>query len=43
LAGYVLTRTHGAVAFALEIDDWLGTDGDLAALRATFCSRLARS
>lgn len=41
LAGYVMTRRHGTVAFALSIDDWIGTDADLAALRAAFCSRLA--
>ena len=41
LAGYVTTRTHGTLVFALSIDDWIGSDGDLAALRAAFCSRLA--
>lgn len=41
LAGYVTTRTHGTVAFALSIDDWIGSDADLAVLRAAFCSRLA--
>lgn len=43
LAGYVATRTHGTVVFALSIDDWIGTDADLAAFRAAFCSRLAAS
>lgn len=41
LAGYVTTRTHGTLVFALSIDDWIGSDGDLAALRAAFCSQLA--
>ena len=41
LAGYVATRSHGTVVFALSIDDWIGSDADLAALRAAFCSRLA--
>lgn len=41
LAGYVVTRTRGTLIFALSIDDWMGTDADLAALRAAFCSRLA--
>jgi D-alanyl-D-alanine carboxypeptidase/D-alanyl-D-alanine-endopeptidase (penicillin-binding protein 4) len=43
LAGYVATRTHGTVVFALSIDDWIGTDADLAAVRAAFCARLAAS
>lgn len=42
LAGYVVTRTRGTLIFALSIDDWMGTDADLAALRAAFCSRLAQ-
>jgi D-alanyl-D-alanine carboxypeptidase/D-alanyl-D-alanine-endopeptidase (penicillin-binding protein 4) len=42
LAGYVVTRTQGTLIFALSIDDWMGTDADLAALRAAFCSRLAQ-
>jgi D-alanyl-D-alanine carboxypeptidase/D-alanyl-D-alanine-endopeptidase (penicillin-binding protein 4) len=41
LAGYVVTRTRGTLVFALSIDDWIGTDADLAALRAAFCSQLA--
>ncbi len=41
LAGYVSTRNHGTVAFALSIDDWIGSDADLAVFRAAFCSRLA--
>jgi serine-type D-Ala-D-Ala carboxypeptidase/endopeptidase (penicillin-binding protein 4) len=43
LAGFVATRTHGTVIFALSIDDWIGTDADLDAVRAAFCSRLAES
>jgi D-alanyl-D-alanine carboxypeptidase/D-alanyl-D-alanine-endopeptidase (penicillin-binding protein 4) len=43
LAGYVATKTHGTVTFALSIDDWIGTDADLAAVRAAFCARLAAS
>jgi D-alanyl-D-alanine carboxypeptidase/D-alanyl-D-alanine-endopeptidase (penicillin-binding protein 4) len=41
LAGFVTTRTHGTVAFALSIDDWIGTDAEMAAFRAAFCARLA--
>jgi serine-type D-Ala-D-Ala carboxypeptidase/endopeptidase (penicillin-binding protein 4) len=41
LAGYVVTRTRGTLVFALSIDDWIGTDADLAAVRAAFCSQLA--
>ena len=29
LAGYVTTRTHGTLVFALSIDDWIGSDADL--------------
>jgi D-alanyl-D-alanine carboxypeptidase/D-alanyl-D-alanine-endopeptidase (penicillin-binding protein 4) len=43
LAGYVATRTHGTVIFVLSIDDWIGTNDDLNAMRATVCSRLAES
>jgi len=43
LAGYVATKSHGTVVFALSIDDWIGTDADLAAVRAAFCARLAAS
>ncbi len=43
LAGYVATRTHGTVIFALSIDDWIGTDADLDAVRTALCSRLAES
>jgi len=42
LAGYVVTRTQGTLVFALSIDDWIGTDADLAAVRAAFCSHLAQ-
>jgi D-alanyl-D-alanine carboxypeptidase/D-alanyl-D-alanine-endopeptidase (penicillin-binding protein 4) len=41
LAGYVVTRTRGTLVFALSIDDWIGTDADLATMRAAFCSQLA--
>lgn len=41
LAGYVATRGHGAVAFVLMLDDWLGTEDEDDALRAAFCERLA--
>ena len=41
LAGYVVTRTRGTLVFALSIDDWIGSDADLAAVRAAFCSQLA--
>jgi D-alanyl-D-alanine carboxypeptidase/D-alanyl-D-alanine-endopeptidase (penicillin-binding protein 4) len=43
LAGYVVTRTRGTLVFALSIDDWIGSNADMAALRAAFCSRLASS
>ena len=43
LAGFVATRTHGTVIFVLSIDDWIGSDSDLAAFRAAFCARLAAS
>jgi D-alanyl-D-alanine carboxypeptidase/D-alanyl-D-alanine-endopeptidase (penicillin-binding protein 4) len=42
LAGYVVTRTRGTLVFALSIDDWIGTDADLAAVRTAFCSQLAQ-
>jgi D-alanyl-D-alanine carboxypeptidase/D-alanyl-D-alanine-endopeptidase (penicillin-binding protein 4) len=42
LAGFVATREHGAVAFVLALDDWLGADPELDALRAAFCARLAQ-
>jgi D-alanyl-D-alanine carboxypeptidase/D-alanyl-D-alanine-endopeptidase (penicillin-binding protein 4) len=40
LAGYVASARHGAVVFALSVDDWLGNDDDLNAFRAAFCSRI---
>jgi D-alanyl-D-alanine carboxypeptidase/D-alanyl-D-alanine-endopeptidase (penicillin-binding protein 4) len=43
LAGYVATRRHGTLIFALTIDDWIGSDGDLDAVRAAVCARLAQS
>lgn len=42
LAGYVATRSHGALIFVLSLDDWRGDDAGLAAFRAAFCSRLVR-
>jgi D-alanyl-D-alanine carboxypeptidase/D-alanyl-D-alanine-endopeptidase (penicillin-binding protein 4) len=43
LAGYVATRTHGTVLFALNVDDWIGTDADLDAMRTALCARLAQT
>jgi D-alanyl-D-alanine carboxypeptidase/D-alanyl-D-alanine-endopeptidase (penicillin-binding protein 4) len=43
LAGYVASKRHGAVVFALSVDDWLGNDDDLNAFRAAFCSRIVGS
>lgn len=40
LAGYLATLHHGAVTFAWSVDDWMGTDADLAALRARVLARL---
>jgi D-alanyl-D-alanine carboxypeptidase/D-alanyl-D-alanine-endopeptidase (penicillin-binding protein 4) len=40
LAGYLATLHHGALTFAWSVDDWMGTDADLAALRARVLSRL---
>jgi len=40
LAGYLATQRHGAVTFALLVDDWMGTDADLDQLRAAVLSRL---
>jgi D-alanyl-D-alanine carboxypeptidase/D-alanyl-D-alanine-endopeptidase (penicillin-binding protein 4) len=39
LAGYLATLHHGAVTFAWTIDDWMGSDDDLDALRARVLSR----
>jgi D-alanyl-D-alanine carboxypeptidase/D-alanyl-D-alanine-endopeptidase (penicillin-binding protein 4) len=43
LAGFVATRTHGTVIFALNVDDWIGSDADLDAVRTAVCVRLAQS
>jgi D-alanyl-D-alanine carboxypeptidase/D-alanyl-D-alanine-endopeptidase (penicillin-binding protein 4) len=43
LAGYVATRTHGTVLFALNVDDWIGSDADLDAVRTALCVRLAQT
>ena len=40
LAGYAATRQHGAVIFALLVDDWSGSGPDLNALRASILSRI---
>ncbi len=40
LAGYLAPLHHGAITFAWSIDDWLGNDDDLAALRARILARL---
>jgi D-alanyl-D-alanine carboxypeptidase/D-alanyl-D-alanine-endopeptidase (penicillin-binding protein 4) len=40
LAGYLATLHHGALTFAWSVDDWMGTDPDLEALRARVLSRL---
>lgn len=39
LAGYLATLHHGALTFAWTVDDWMGTDDDLDALRARVLSR----
>jgi D-alanyl-D-alanine carboxypeptidase/D-alanyl-D-alanine-endopeptidase (penicillin-binding protein 4) len=41
LAGFVAGRTHGAVTFAFNVDDWIGEYPALAAFRARVVSRLA--
>ncbi len=41
LAGYLATERHGAVTFALLIDDWLGDDANLDALRGAVLARIA--
>jgi D-alanyl-D-alanine carboxypeptidase/D-alanyl-D-alanine-endopeptidase (penicillin-binding protein 4) len=43
LAGYVATQHHGTLVFALTIDDWIGGDDGLAAVRSAVCARLAQS
>jgi D-alanyl-D-alanine carboxypeptidase/D-alanyl-D-alanine-endopeptidase (penicillin-binding protein 4) len=39
LAGYLATLHHGALTFAWTVDDWMGSDDDLDALRARVLSR----
>lgn len=40
LAGYLATLHHGAVTLAWSVDDWMGTNADLDALRARVLSRI---
>jgi D-alanyl-D-alanine carboxypeptidase/D-alanyl-D-alanine-endopeptidase (penicillin-binding protein 4) len=40
LAGYLATIRHGAVTFVWNVDDWMGTDADLNALRVRVLARL---
>jgi D-alanyl-D-alanine carboxypeptidase/D-alanyl-D-alanine-endopeptidase (penicillin-binding protein 4) len=40
LAGYLATLHHGALTLAWSIDDWMGSDADLDALRARVLARL---
>jgi len=42
LAGYIRPVRHGAITFALLVDDWMGDDDGIYALRARVLSRLAR-
>jgi hypothetical protein len=39
LAGYLATLHHGALTFAWTVDDWMGSDDELDALRARVLSR----
>jgi D-alanyl-D-alanine carboxypeptidase/D-alanyl-D-alanine-endopeptidase (penicillin-binding protein 4) len=39
LAGYLATLRHGALTFAWTVDDWIGSDDELDALRARVLSR----
>jgi D-alanyl-D-alanine carboxypeptidase/D-alanyl-D-alanine-endopeptidase (penicillin-binding protein 4) len=41
LAGYLANERHGAVTFAILVDDWLGGSAALDDLRARMLSRLA--
>lgn len=43
MAGFVATRSHGAVIFVLAVDDWLGEEAALETVRAAFCARLSAS
>lgn len=42
LAGFVDSRSAGTLIFALNVDDWMGTDADMAALRMAIAVRLAQ-
>jgi D-alanyl-D-alanine carboxypeptidase/D-alanyl-D-alanine-endopeptidase (penicillin-binding protein 4) len=42
LAGYLATQRHGAVTFAIEVDDWIGAYPDLAKVRAAVLSRIVQ-
>ncbi|HTV73430.1 MAG TPA: D-alanyl-D-alanine carboxypeptidase/D-alanyl-D-alanine-endopeptidase [Candidatus Acidoferrales bacterium] len=42
LSGYIATMHHGAVTFSFLIDDALGDDGAISALRARVLSRFVR-
>ncbi len=43
LAGFIATRTHGTVAFALMVDDYVGEAGPLDTARAAIVERLTGS
>jgi D-alanyl-D-alanine carboxypeptidase/D-alanyl-D-alanine-endopeptidase (penicillin-binding protein 4) len=43
LAGYVATQTHGTVAFALLVDDYVGDTAPLDAARGAIVARLTSS
>jgi D-alanyl-D-alanine carboxypeptidase/D-alanyl-D-alanine-endopeptidase (penicillin-binding protein 4) len=43
LAGYVATQTHGALVFALLVDDYVGEPSALEAVRSKALARLAGS
>ena len=40
LAGYATTEKHGAVIFALQVDDWIGERSDLTDARERFLTQL---
>ena len=42
LAGFVEGRSNGTLIFALNVDDWTGTDAGMAALRTAIAVRLAQ-
>ncbi|BDE07642.1 D-alanyl-D-alanine carboxypeptidase [Vulcanimicrobium alpinum] len=41
LAGYIATRTHGTVIFALQIDDWVGEFAELQRARERVLAEIA--